>query len=268
MFRLGRFARFGHWASGFAFALTCLGSLAGEHAYEPVALGWTADEVEQAVRLQHEAIVKRARTAQQFGCRRHCDVLQRVFERLEVEARSQSPRARELTWMLTVVRLDDVEVMALPGGEIIVSENFLDANALDEAGLAFVIAHEMAHSILEHERQSLTFARMLLPAVPRSVKDMYTEMDMNFSLLKSMEIVMQSGEYEADELGFLMAAEAGYEPERQLSFLVNEALKPVGQRPLVATHPTAQQRLERLQVRLPLAWRLMENTSPGNAAER
>jgi Zn-dependent protease with chaperone function len=232
--------------------------MAGEHAYEPVALGWSSGEVERAVQGNYEAIVKQAVAAQRFGCSRHCERLQGVFKRLEPEARSQSARARTLAWSLTVVRLDDVEVMALPGGQIVVSEAFLDANALDDDALAFVIAHEMAHSILEHERQSLTFARMLLPPVQRSVKDMYTEMDWNFSLMKSMEIVMQAGEYEADELGFLMASEAGFAPERQLAFLINESLKPPVPRPLIATHPTADQRLDRLLVRLPLAVRLMQ----------
>jgi predicted Zn-dependent protease len=254
--RLDRNTHLARWAAGIAFALMSFVSRAGELAYEPVALGWTAEEVQQAAHVNYDAIVDRARAAQRFGCQRHCEQLHRVFARLVVEARSQSARAHALPWSLTVVRLDDLEAMALPGGQVVISEAFIDANALGDDALAFVLAHEMAHSILEHERQSLTFARMLLPAVPRSVNDMYTEMDMNFSLLKSMELVMQAGEYEADELGLLMASEAGFSPEGQLRFLIGESLKPAGAKPLVATHPPATDRLEKLRVRLPLAWRL------------
>ena len=78
-----------------------------------------------------------------------------------------------------------------------------------EAGetLAFVLAHEMIHSILEDERQALTYAQLLLPRqIVRSVTDMYVEIELNASLLMAMEPVMQQGEYEADELGMLLAS--------------------------------------------------------------
>lgn len=87
-----------------------------------------------------------------------------------------------------------------------------------EAGetLAFVLAHEMIHSILEDERQALTYAQLLLPRqIVRSVKDMYVEIELNASLLMAMEPVMQQGEYEADELGMLLASAAGFDPDTQ-----------------------------------------------------
>ena len=53
--------------------------------------------------------------------------------------------------------------MALPGGQVLISEAFVRSRGLSDEALAFVLGHEMAHSILEHERQTLHFARMLLP---------------------------------------------------------------------------------------------------------
>jgi Zn-dependent protease with chaperone function len=99
---------------------------------------------------------------------------------------------------------------------------------------------------------------MLLPRdVPRTVRDMYTEMDYNFALLKAMEPVMQQGEYEADELGLLLASVAGFVPERQLAFLEAEAAEDTGGQALVSTHPPARARLDRLRTALPLARRLL-----------
>lgn len=227
--------------------------------YEPVALGWTAAEVERASDGSLRDIAQRARQRQGWGCARHCERLQRIFDRLLAPTRAQSAAARARDWSLTVVRLPDVEAMALPGGQVIVSEHFIDARGLSDAALAFVLAHEMAHSILEHERQALTFARMLLPRqVHRSVSDMYTEMEFNIRLLKAMEPVMQQGELEADELGLLLAARAGYAPEEQMAFIEAEAaMEASGARPVVATHPSAALRLEKLRERLPLARRLL-----------
>jgi predicted Zn-dependent protease len=239
-------------------------------AYEPVALDWSAAEVERASAGPVEAIVQRAARDGQLGCRHACDRLQRIFARLVTLARRQTARSARLPWSLTVLRSPDVEAMALPGGQVLISETFIAAHALGDEALAFVLAHEMAHSILEHERQTLHFARLLLPRdVPRSVADVYTEIDLNFGLLKSLEPVLQQGEFEADELGLLLASAAGYAPSRQLRFIEQEARRTPGAVPLVQTHPAARQRLQRLRARLPLALRLqaMAGTAPPGARE-
>jgi Zn-dependent protease with chaperone function len=243
--------------------LGCLALLAAtaghalQLAYEPTALGWSAQEVDRATRHQHQTIVQRAESVGALGCHRHCERLRSIFERLLKPVREQSAAAAALPWTLTVVQLADVEALALPGGMVIVSEAFIDERRLSDEALAFVLAHEMAHSVLEHERQALTFARLLLPRdVPRSVRDMYTEMDFNFALLKAMEPVLQQGEFEADELGFMLASVAGFAPPAQLAFIEAEAQRPATRPMLLATHPPAAQRLERLRARLPLAQRL------------
>lgn len=238
-------------------ALAAASAQAEPLTYEPVGLGWSAAEVESAAAASVESIMQRAEREHQSGCRRHCERLERLFARLVVVARTQSPRARSLHWSLTVLQLPDLEAMALPGGQVLIGEPFVDRRTRSDEALAFVLAHEMAHSILEHERQALTFARMLLPRhVPRSVRDVYSELDFNFGLLKSMEWVLQQGEFEADELGLLLAATAGFAPERQLDFITSAAAEDDASPPLVATHPAINARLEALRARLPLAQRL------------
>ncbi len=237
----------------------CVGAARAQTlSYEPVGLGWTHADVARASAGQLQAIAQRAERQQRFGCARHCERLQRIFDRLVAQARAQSAHAASLPWTLTVVRLHDVDAIALPGGQVLISEDFIDGRALHDDALAFVLAHEMAHSILEHERQALSFARLLLPRqVPRSVRDMYTEIDHNFALLKAMEPVLQQGEFEADELGLLLASSAGFAPQRQLDFMATEAAAHAVGRPLMSSHPAAAARLEKLRERLPLALRLL-----------
>ncbi|RZS54545.1 M48 family metalloprotease [Sphaerotilus mobilis] len=223
----------------------------------PVGLAWSAEEIDHATRDTATVLIDDARRRDQLGCQRHCEMLTRVFDRLMTQVREEAPQAAGLNWQLTVLRSASVEAMALPGGHVIVSEHFIDEAVPNEDALAFVLAHEMAHSILEHERQALTFARMLLPRqVPRTVADIYVEIDHNLGLLKAMEPVMQQGEREADELGLLLAAAAGHEPQRQLAFLERAAAQGEPRRGLVQTHPTLVDRLGWLRERLPLAQRL------------
>jgi Zn-dependent protease with chaperone function len=227
----------------------------------PVALAWTPAEVQRAGIETLELTVARAQRQGLLGCEHHCARLQSIFNRLVIEARDQTSRAAVLPWSLTVVRSPGTAAFALPDGQIVVSEALIDDRDLSDAALAFVLAHEMAHSILEHERQLLTTGRQLLPRqVERSVRDMYVELAHNFGLLRTLEPVLHQAELEADELGLLLAALAGYAPNRQIEFMQNEVAEDDGRRALASTHPSPQMRLARLQERLPLAWRLYERS--------
>ena len=244
---------------GFFLAMATLAGSAApaaQLAYEPVALGWTAAEVERVGAAEMQALTARAEQSRRSGCRNHCERVERVFGRLVAEARLQTARSARLPWSLAIVRLPDVEAMSMPGGQLAISETFIESRLQSDETLAFVLAHEMAHSILEHERQTLTFARLLLPRqVARSVQDMYVEMDYNPSLLRAMEPAMQQGEYEADELGLLLASAAGFDPDRQLAFIEQEC-RAGGRQPLLAaTHPPPCARQKALQALLPLARR-------------
>ena len=232
-----------------------------ELAYEPVGQTYASADVERVAHHQLAALLQDARNRDALGCRDWCARLESIFERLLPLFKAQTHRAATLPWTLTVVRLPQVEALSLPGGQIVISEAFVRARGLSDDALAFVLAHEMSHCVLEHERQTLTFARHLLPRDRRlSVQDVYTEIDYNFGLLKSLEPAMQQGEAEADELGFLLASAAGFSPEGQLAFLEAEAAADDNGRRLVKTHPTGRDRLQALRTRLPLAQRLMPVT--------
>lgn len=224
---------------------------------EPRALGWSSAEVARAGAASLQQAVERAARADALGCALHCERLGRIFQRLVAEAREQTPRAAALPWSLTVLRLPDEAAFALPDGQVVISEALIEDRGLSDEALAFVLAHEMAHSILEHERQLLTAGRLLLPRqVERSVRDMYVEFEHNFGLLKTLEPVLHQGEHEADEVGLLLAASAGYAPQRQIEFMQNEVAEDEDRRALAATHPSPFDRLQRLMQRLPLAVRV------------
>ena len=254
------------WFVGGIAALSAAPGLAQNRwaalTYEQVALAWSAAEVARANAARFEALIKHAAVRGQLGCELECDRLQRIFEKLLVPARAQTQHAQRLPWSLTVLRVPGVEAMAMPNGQVVISELFVRERALSEEALAFVLAHEMAHSILEHERQTLHFARMLLPRdVRRSVADMYVEIEYDFKLSKAIEPLLQQGELEADELGLLMASAAGFAPSRQLEFVQGEAANERPGRSIVHSHPSAAQRLQALVARLPLAERIFSTAA-------
>jgi len=225
-------------------------------------LAWSAAEVQAATRFGPDEVLARAAARGEAGCARHCDEIQQVWNRLIDALQRYAPMARiPAALSLHVVRSADVDAFASPDGRVVISEAFIEQSAPTQAAIAFVLAHEIGHIVLQHERQTLTSALALLPrGIRRSVPDMYTELEYNLSLLKRLEVVMQATEYEADEFGMDLASLAGYAPESQLAFLRDEAQQKAPlNAPIVATHPAADDRLQRMRHRLPFAQRLLEH---------
>jgi Zn-dependent protease with chaperone function len=225
---------------------------------EPKGLAWSNSEVAQSGAPAARMVLDRAEEAGQSGCRERCEMIERVWQQLgSVFHEQQADRAHTVALSLHVVQSADVDAFAVPDGTVVLSEAFVRDRGLDAAQLAFVLAHEVAHVLLEHERETLTAALALLPRnLPRSVDDVYVELDYNLGLLKSLEPSMHQAEFEADEVGLQLAALAGYAPAEQLRFMQNEAAHECEGAAVVATHPLARSRLERLQLTLPLALRL------------
>lgn len=221
-------------------------------------MAWSAAEVQLATQDSVAQTLAIGGEPQVTGCRTHCGLIWEVWTRLldaaQAEADVESQDVPGLR--LIVVQAPDVEAFAAPDGRMVLGEAFVRERRLDEARLAFVLAHELAHVLLQHERQTLTAALALLPHnVTRSVPDIYVEMDFNLGLVKNLEVVMQQTELEADETGLYLAALAGYEPRKLLGFLEEEASREQPRLAVVATHPEASVRAHRLEQCLPLAER-------------
>jgi len=227
---------------------------------EPMGLAWTASEVAQAGAGDATRVISKATDAEGGACRTHCEAIARVWLRLAAVIRAQQEgQAHPLVLSLHVVQSDNIDAFSVPDGTLVLSEDFVRRRQLDDAQLAFVLAHEASHVLLEHERQTLTAALSLLPHnVSRTVDDVYVEFGFNISVVRLLEPVMHQAEYEADEVGLQLAALAAYVPVEQVRIMEIEAQAEAPLAAVVSTHPTAKSRLARLQTQLPLAERVFE----------
>lgn len=186
------------------------------------------------------------------GCERHCERLERVFGRVAAAAREQARRPVELR--LVVVRDAATQAFSGPGGEIVVSERFVDAHGLTDAELAFVIAHEVMHVLLHHEAHAMALvAGVTAPGRTRPIADLYDDLEGDLRLVMKLAPAFHDHEFEADWQGLVLAALAGYDPREQAGFLRKLArAAPAG---LQFTHPSASRRLERIDGTMPIAIR-------------
>lgn len=167
-------------------------------------------------------------------------------------------------WEFKVIRSPQQNAFALPGGKVAIYEGILPI-CQNEAGLAVVMSHEIAHALARHggERMSHEMVRkggaFALDIFTRDNPDYDSE-----SVQKAYGVATEFGailpfsrkhESEADSIGMLLMAEAGYNPEEAVAFWERfGAAKGANQQPeWASTHPSDDRRANDLRKMLPQA---------------
>lgn len=181
-------------------------------------------------------------------------------------------------WEFNVVDSKDVNAWCMPGGKVVVYTGLLPLTK-DDAGLAVVLGHEIAHAIANHgnERMSQQLAVQLggislqvaMAQKPQQTQELFlTAFGVGSSL--GMLAYSRKHELEADKLGLIFMAMAGYDPERALSFW-QEMASVGGNKPpeIISTHPSDQRRIEQVKAFLPEAkkYYTTPNGSQGSAVK-
>jgi predicted Zn-dependent protease len=161
-------------------------------------------------------------------------------------------------WEFNLVESKDINAWCMPGGKVAVYTGILPVTK-DDAGLATVMGHEIAHAIAHHssERASQTAAAQLGGGVlgaatgSEALSQIYG-LGGQLALLK----YSRNQESEADRLGLIFMAMAGYNPDRAVDFWqrMSSAKQGGGAPPeFLSTHPSDETRIANIQKRLPEA---------------
>jgi predicted Zn-dependent protease len=188
------------------------------------------------------------------------DLVVRVAKRL---AGAVGPAAQGFDWQVSVIRSDQANAFCLPGGKIAVYTGIL-RHTQNEDGLAAVMGHEMAHAIARHGSQRLlqnSLTQTVMMGASFSFSDMdYQQRRMVIAALGAgaqFGILLpfsRNHESEADELGLLYMARAGFKPEEAIAFWERMAQAETRQSPeFASTHPSHGTRIANLQRLLPKA---------------
>ncbi len=167
--------------------------------------------------------------------------VQRITDGLVRVAAAFKPEAAGWQWEVHVTDDPDVEAESQAGGKLLVGRRFVARLKLDDGELAVLLAHEIAHIVAEHERETLSEA--LLDShrdLPLEVVDQRLASDIPLQLRLSKLSAIQ--EREADQLGMLMAFRAGWPCSAMLRFYAKLA-DGTPEATLLASHPSGSTRL-------------------------
>jgi predicted Zn-dependent protease len=192
--------------------------------------------------------------------------LKRVGERIAAVTEQ-----KDYKWEFNLIDDPKTEnAFCMPGGKVAFYTGILPI-CENEAGMAVVMGHEVAHAIAKHgsERMSQQLLLMggeitLQEALRNKPAETRQMADLAFGLGSSLGYVLPYGrmqESEADHIGLIYMAEAGYDPREAIAFWQRMSAQSKGQPPeFLSTHPSHETRVQDLQRWLPEAQKAYEKS--------
>ncbi len=189
------------------------------------------------------------------------DPVNRVVERIIHAAKKSkyAKRATSFQWEVKVIKEDDTKnAWALPGGKIAVYTGIFP-EAKNENGLAAILGHEVVHALARHgsERASqhaTANLSMQLTSMALSMGPISQSLATQALGIGVLLPFSRGHESEADYIGLLLAAEAGYDPREAIGLWERMAKSSKGSPPeFLSTHPSHDTRIQDLRKWMPEA---------------
>jgi len=175
-----------------------------------------------------------------------------------------APELQDYKWEYNLVQSNEANAWCMPGGKIVVYSGLLPITQ-NEAALAVVVGHEVAHAVAKHgaERMSQGMVQQLggvalevaLANKTAETQNMFMQAYGVGSNVLGVLPFSRKQEYEADKLGLIYAAIAGYNPREAIPLWQRMEAQSSGQKPpeFLSTHPSEENRIARLQEQMPEA---------------
>jgi len=213
---------------------------------------------------------------------REVEPVKRVAARI-VEAAKRSKyaeMANQFQWEVTVIKDDKTpNAFALPGGKMAVYTGIFPM-AKTEAGLAAVMGHEVVHALARHGAERMSQGQLTnagLQSVGAAAGAAGRGGMLGQATMAALGVGAQVGvllpfsrkhESEADYIGILLAADAGYDPREAVALWERMGQTSGGGAPseFMSTHPSHETRIDQLKRWMPEAMAIYQSKQPVPAA--
>lgn len=218
-----------------------------------------ASTVEGSARDQYAQMLTSARGQRALAPESHPQLqrLRYIAARIVPFTAACNDRASQWQWEVNLLGSEQVNAFCMPGGKIAFYSGILTKLKLSDDEVAMIMGHEVAHALLEHARERMakstgTNIVLRLGAAVLglgSVGDVAAQQAAGLLTLK----FGREDESEADALGLILAAQAGYDPRAGVTLWQKMSAQTAGKAPpqWLSTHPAGQTRIKDIQSRLP-----------------
>jgi len=167
------------------------------------------------------------------------------------------------SWEFNLVKDTSVNAFCMPGGKVVVFEGILPITQT-EVGMAVVLGHEIAHAVAKHSSERMSQQMMVQYGASLTNSLLSNKSEATRSTLNTIYGIgteygvmlpySRKHEYEADQLGLIFLAMAGYDPNEAITFWQRMAANSGGA-PIefMSTHPSDANRIAKLKELLPEA---------------
>ncbi|WP_130829539.1 M48 family metallopeptidase [Prevotella rectalis] len=166
-------------------------------------------------------------------------------------------------WEFNLVQDKQANAFCMPGGKIVVFEGLLPYTQ-NESGLAIVLGHEIAHAVAKHSAEQMTkkqnqnigtsvLGAVLNSAIGSGVGDVASQVAGEYFTFQNLKY-SRSNENEADYMGLIFAAMAGYDPQNAIGFWQRMAASSKNSTlEFFSSHPSDAKRVENIKKWMPEA---------------
>ena len=218
----------------------------------------SAKQVEQQAGQQYMQMLQQMQAQRALGSPDHPQVkrLRYIADRIIPFTRECNSAAAGWRWEVNLIGRTDLNAFCMPGGKIAFFYGILAQLKLDDDEVAMIMGHEVAHALLEHarERMGKNAATGVGAAVLSGLLGLGSAGD---ALLRGGANLLslkygRDDESEADALGLILSARAGYKPQAGVTLWQKMLAASKGAPPSwLSTHPSGQDRIAQITERLP-----------------
>lgn len=182
-------------------------------------------------------------------------------------------RIADYQWEFNLVEDKAVNAWAMPGGKIVVYTGLLEV-AQGENGLATVMGHEIAHVIARHGGEQMSQSLLIelggmalseaMKSKPEQTQQLF---EMSYRAGSTYGVMLpysRTHELEADHMGLIFMAMAGYDPATAVDFWTRMSAQSGGGdklSELLSTHPVGSTRIAKINELLPEANTYYQNSA-------
>jgi len=166
-------------------------------------------------------------------------------------------------WEFNLIESEEVNAWCMPGGKVVVYSGILPVTQ-NETGLAVVMGHEIAHAAAKHSNERMSQAllaqlggqtlALALQQQPQQTQQIWMSL---FGVGVQVGAILPYSriqESEADHLGLIFMAMAGYNPNGAIDFWQRMSQNAGGSPPeFLSTHPSDENRIRKIQSEIPEA---------------